>query len=168
MSMHLDLLLSNDWNVKAAHQDLGSVDETTLRYDVFLGDLVFQVNGVDFSARWGWIPLLDLAYGLKDMCDEIVSGEPETTFEFTESDAWLRLSRRGDAVEISASYVPETTLTEMRELCVSLTSAAREFFTRLEAHSPGIASNSSFQLMRDRVLATPNPNPKQIDGGRPN
>lgn len=86
MSMRLDFQLSADWNAKAAHHDLAIADESTLRYDVLLGDLILQINGVDFSAPWGWIPLLDLANGLKVMCDELLTGEPETVFEFTESD----------------------------------------------------------------------------------
>jgi hypothetical protein len=166
MSMNLDLQLSTYWNAKAAHHDLAAADESVLRYDVLLGDLILQINGVDFSARWGWIPLLDLAYSLKDMCDEILTGEPEAAFEFTESDAWLRFSRRGDAVEISASYVPQRTVIEMRDLCTLLTSSAQDFFTQIATENPGLASNPSFQRMRERVFATPAP--KQTSGARPN
>ncbi len=165
--MHLDLQLSTDWNAKAAaRHDLTTADESVLRYDVLLGDLILQVNGVDFSARWGWIPLLDLAYGLKDMGDEILTGEPEASFEFTESDAWLRFSRRGDAVEISASYVPQTTVVEMRDLSTLLTSAAQDFFTRIATQNPGLASNPSFERMRERVFGPPVPKP--TSSGRPN
>jgi hypothetical protein len=165
MSMHLSLQLSADWNAKAAHHDLATADESALRYDVLLGDLILEVNDVDLSARWGWIPLLDLAYSLKDMCDEILTGEPEAAFEFTESDAWLRFSRRGDAVEISASYVPQKTVIEMREFCPLLTSSAQDFFAQVATQNPGLTSNSSFQRMRERVLATPAP--KQTSGPRP-
>jgi hypothetical protein len=164
--MHFDLQLSANWNAKAAHHDLATADESALRYDVLLGDLILQFDGVDFSARWGWIPLLDLAYSLKDMCDEILTGEPEAAFEFTESDAWLRFSRQGDAVEISASYVPQKTVVEMRDFCALLTSSAQDFFTRVATQDPGLASNPSFQRMRERVFAAPTP--KQSSGAHLN
>lgn len=166
MSMHLDLQLSTDWNARVAHRDLATADESVLRYDVLLGDLILQINGVDFSARWGWIPLLDLACSLKDMSDEILTGEPEAAFEFTESDAWLQFSRRGDAVEVSASYVPQQSVVEARDLCTILTSAAQEFFTRVATQNPGLALNPSFDRMRQRVFGAPVP--KSTSGVRPN
>ena len=164
--MQLVLQLSADWNAKAATCDLATADESALRYDILLGDLMFQVNGVDLSARWGWIPLLDLAYCLKDMSDQILTGEPGSAFEFTESDAWLRLARRGAAIEISASYVPEKATANSRDLCGLLTSSAQDFFTRVAAQNPGLASNPSFQRMRERVFAAPAP--KHVTGARPN
>jgi hypothetical protein len=33
--------------------DLGVVDESTLHYDLFLGDVTFRVDEADMSASWG-------------------------------------------------------------------------------------------------------------------
>ncbi len=157
------LQLSTDWNAKAGQHDLATAGESELRYDVLLGDLVLEVNAVDFSARWGWIPLLDLAYSLKVMCDEILTGGPEATFEFTESDAWLRFARQGDAMEISANYVPQKAVVNIRDLCALLTSSAQDLSTRVTTQNPSHASNRSFQRMRQRVFSNPTPADSSVD-----
>jgi hypothetical protein len=41
--------------------DMRTADEGTLRYDLFLGDIIFFANGVDFSTNWAWVPILDAA-----------------------------------------------------------------------------------------------------------
>ncbi|MCV0336047.1 hypothetical protein [Microbacterium sp.] len=31
-------------------------------YSYFLGDIVFKVDDVDLSVRWGWVPVFDFAF----------------------------------------------------------------------------------------------------------
>lgn len=100
----LSYSLSSSWNERTADVDWASTDETTLRYKAFLGDQVFVVNGVDFSARWGWVPLLDFAACLVRIVRGLEAGESELVFEFTESDAQLRSNRQGNDVLITSSY----------------------------------------------------------------
>ena len=39
-----------------------SIDsDTKLHYYAFYGDITFIVDGADFSAKWGWVPVLDFA-----------------------------------------------------------------------------------------------------------
>jgi len=152
-SIHIELQLSAEWNSRSPHYDLRTPDEISLHYDLLLGDLILRANGVDFSAKWGWIPLLDLALGLREMCDEIAGGELETEFEFTESDAWLRFSKRGDSFEISASYARETTEVSLSEFRSSFTSAARVFFTTAESSNPELCASAEFQNLRDKVMS---------------
>jgi len=45
-------------------RELVSASESELRYSLFLGDVVFRVGDADFSANWGWVPVLDFALGL--------------------------------------------------------------------------------------------------------
>ncbi len=88
--------------------DLAEAEEWVLRYDLFLGDVIFMVYEVDLSARWGWVPVLDFALSLDSIVDSLAAGiAAEGLFEFTESDASIMFRRVGDAVEIDASYVPE-------------------------------------------------------------
>lgn len=96
--------LSPSWNRRAEDVDLRAASEMTLRYECFLGDIAFVVDGVDFSARWGWVPVLDLALGLRSIAGALVEGE-ERVFEFTESDATIVFRRHGGTVEVTASYV---------------------------------------------------------------
>lgn len=89
----LDYELSLGWDRRTTELKLRSADEMTLRYDCFLGDVVF-VDGVDFSARWGWVPVLDFALHLWAIAGGLVS-EAEELFEFTESDAAIEVSASG-------------------------------------------------------------------------
>jgi hypothetical protein len=35
----------------------------------------YKANGVDFSAKWGWVPLLDFAAALMTITEELESGQ---------------------------------------------------------------------------------------------
>jgi hypothetical protein len=97
--MHLDYRLNED-----RETDWSSVTEEDLRYRVALGNLVFHVGEKDFSADWGWIPLVDLAASFAEIVRKLEGGSASETFEFTESDAWVRFQRKGEKVLVSTSY----------------------------------------------------------------
>jgi len=97
--MHLDYRLSED-----RETDWSSVTEEDLRYRVALGNLVFRVGDKDFSADWGWIPLVDLAASFAEIVRKLEAGSASETFEFTESDAWVRFEKKGEKVLVSTSY----------------------------------------------------------------
>lgn len=97
--MHLDYQLSED-----RETDWSSVTEEDLRYRVALGNLIFHVGNKDFSADWGWIPLVDLAASFAEIARKLESGSTSEIFEFTESDAWVRFERKGEKVLVSTSY----------------------------------------------------------------
>src|SRR3712207_3536434 len=83
--IHLGYQLSPLWRARNSGADYQRADEGALRYDLFLGDVLFKIDEVDLSARWGWIPVIDFALTLHLMTDAL---EPNQTkiFEFTESD----------------------------------------------------------------------------------
>lgn len=62
--LKLDYALSPSWNA-CSTATLEDADETSLRYDCFLGDVIFLAFEVDLNARWGWVPVLDFALGLE-------------------------------------------------------------------------------------------------------
>jgi hypothetical protein len=97
--MHLDYRLKEDGDT-----DWSSATEEDLRYRVALGNLVFHIGNKDFSAAWDWIPLVDLAASFAEIVRKLEGGSASETFEFTESDAWVRFERKGDKVLVSASY----------------------------------------------------------------
>ena len=97
--MHLDYQLSED-----RETNWSSVTEEDLRYRVALGNLIFHVGNKDFSADWGWIPLVDLAANFAEIVRKLEGGSASETFEFTESDAWVRFERKGEKVLVSTSY----------------------------------------------------------------
>ena len=81
-------------------------DEEDFRYRVALGDLILQIGSKNFGTDWGWIPLIDLVAGFRHIANELRHSGRAETFEFTESESWLRFSRHGDQVIVTASYSP--------------------------------------------------------------
>ena len=97
--MHLDYRLNED-----RESNWSSATEEDLRYRLALGNLIFQVGDKDFGADWGWIPLIDLAASFAEIVRKLEGGSASETFEFTESDAWIRFERKGHEVLVSTSY----------------------------------------------------------------
>lgn len=138
--LRLDHSLSPTWTGPAVA--LADADESTLRYDCFLGDVTFTVFGVDLSAKWGWVPILDFALSLDSIVDVLAEGDgADAVFEFTESDAVISFRRVGDTVEIEASYVPGLAKVGYAHL----RGAAERFLLRvledLVSQHPGLGSN---------------------------
>lgn len=100
----LDYRLVRAWREDWPSPDLSTASPMDLRYDPFVGDIVLRIGDADFSAPWGWVPLIDFAAAL----DLIVRKLPRTQeegFDFTESGATLRFVLDGDLVTVTANYV---------------------------------------------------------------
>ncbi len=151
--LKLDYALSPSWNA-CPIAALDDADETSLRYDCFLGDVIFLVFEVDLSARWGWVPVLDLALGLDAVVDALGHDGAEKLFEFTESDATIAFRRAGDAVEIEASYVPGSA----RAGYVDLRSTTKQFLARavhdLVRQHPELRRNVFIKRLLDNIRVT--------------
>jgi hypothetical protein len=135
--------LSSSWNATAQIMDWAKADETTLRYRAFLGDQIFVVNGADFSAKWGWIPLLDFAAGLVAITRGLVAGEAEVAFDFTESDAHLQFNRQGSNTLITSSYSNATATVPMSELEQAASSYAERVLREAISLYPALKANHS-------------------------
>lgn len=93
--------------VKAVSIDLATADSSSLRYRLFPGDVFVRGEGVDLSAPWGWVPVLDFALSLAAI-GETLKRDGTERFEFTESSAALIFRRQGPHVQISSTYAPGT------------------------------------------------------------
>lgn len=131
--MHLDFRLNED-----RETDWSSVTEEDLRYRVALGNLIFRVGNKDFSANWEWIPLVDLAVSFAEIVRKLESGSRSETFEFTESDAWIRFEEKGGKIVVSTSYgegVGEIPLLELVEAIKSFRERLHEEIVRKHPHA---------------------------------
>jgi hypothetical protein len=131
--MHLDFRLNED-----TETDWASVTEEDLRYRVALGNLIFRVGDKDFSAAWEWIPLVDLVASFHEIVRKLESGSGSETFEFTESDAWIRFEKKDEKVLVSASYgegVGEIPLSELAETTKSFRERLRGELVRKHPHA---------------------------------
>lgn len=137
----LDYKLSADWN---PHElDLRSADEMTLRYDAFPGDIVFRVDDADFSAQWGWVPILDFALALRTIVERL-DGHDRELFEFTESGATIAFRRDNGPIEISTSYAAAIARTPLFELSNAVDAFVERLAGALEEKHPELADNESF------------------------
>jgi hypothetical protein len=134
--MHLDYQLKED-----SETDWSSVTEEDLRYRVALGNLIFHVGNKDFSAAWDWIPLVDLAASLAEIVRKLEGGSASQTFEFTESDAWIRFERKGEKVLVSTSYGEGEGEIALRSATEAVKSFRERLWSELVRKHPQAAHN---------------------------
>ena len=151
----LSFELSESWNRGSSGLDLRAADETTLRYRCFLGDVAFKVGDADFSARWGWVPVLDFAMSLRAIAASMVdAAKAEQTLEFTESDAEIGFEREGPIVKIEANYVPATAVVSYVDLSVAVEGFVARVVRELEQCFPPLAENAFVaRLARDLAVS---------------
>jgi hypothetical protein len=144
--MHLDFHLKED-----RETDWSAVTEEDLRYRVALGDLIFHIGQKDFGAAWGWIPLVDLAASFREILRKLEGGTLSETFEFTESDAWIRFERKGEKVLVTTSYgegLGENSLTALSEAAKSF---REELHKELVKRYPQAAHNAAVKKLLGAV-----------------
>jgi hypothetical protein len=86
--------------------DLAKATEVDFRFRVALGDLILAAPPNDFSARWGWVPLIDFVVSVREILSHLKRGGTRSQFEFTESEATLTFARHGADLVLRANYAP--------------------------------------------------------------
>jgi len=146
--IHLDYTLSPSWKRNWEDVNLAEATESDLLYRVLLGDISFKTDSNDFSAKWGWIPVIDFAASLRRIAGELAGRDGvENTFDFTESGAVLRFKRAGDAILISASYAPDQACVPLTEFTAAVESFSRRVASELSQQFPPLRGNKSFQQL---------------------
>lgn len=132
--------------------DWSNASAVALRYECFLGDIRMKVAGVDFSTHWQWVPVLDFGLSLCSLLDSLQDGEVRI-FEFTESEAAIRMRRVGDLIDVEATYVKGRASVSYRVLLESARDFAEHLIARLIAEYPELATNTEFRA--EVARATP-------------
>ena len=135
-----------------ADRELVSASESELRYSLFLGDVVFRVDDADFSANWGWVPVLDFALGLEHAVRELLQGKEEAEFEFTESDSAIRFQRDEGDVFVSASYAPQRAVVNLEDLVKAVRVFRKRVVDDLSLIHPQLRMNSTMRNLIDGTL----------------
>ena len=117
--------------------------EWMLRYCYFLGDLVLQVDGVDFSTDWGWVPVWDAALSFRAILTSIRPGESRQ-FEFTESEAIVRFDRSDHDVWVTSSYALGRARVALVDFQVAANSLVNQMRSQLASDWPALVNNPSF------------------------
>jgi len=99
-------IFSNSYEQSDVSYD--SIDDTALRYSLFLGSLSLEIKSSRIELDWEWIPLLDFAVCFLSFYLEFFGkNDLKKQFEFTESDGLLFVERVGSKISISTSYSDE-------------------------------------------------------------
>lgn len=95
--------------------DYRTVGTSTLRHDLFCGDVYLADVDEDreLSTGWGWLPVLDFAWALCDIAERLgrdplgsrSPGPHRAEIDFTESADLMRFERRFGTVEVTADWV---------------------------------------------------------------
>lgn len=146
--IRLDYKFAPAWSSKTQLTDLSVVDEAALRYDLLLGDIVFETDSCDFSAPWGWIPIIDFSVSLRQIIDDIAAHRSVgAVFEFTESDATLRFERTNDKLMISASYVHCVSEVPLDEFVSAVDLLLRHLIRSIEQTYPSLLQNKKLPAL---------------------
>ncbi|HEY3480752.1 MAG TPA: hypothetical protein VGL02_17800 [Streptomyces sp.] len=95
--------------------DYRRADVRALRHDLFCGDVYVAEGERELSTGWGWVPVLDFAWALCDIVEELDrdprgsrAARPQyAEFDFTESTDRLRFVRRFGHVDVTADWEPD-------------------------------------------------------------
>jgi hypothetical protein len=139
--------------------DYRTADVRTLRHDLFSGDVYVADEEAELSTTWGWVPVLDFAWALCDIVEELDQDPAgsrsarvqSAELDFTETADRLRFARRFGWVEIRADWVEDERLTVRHE---DLRREARDFLHDLiedlnDMHE-GLAANPALWLLATR------------------
>lgn len=79
-----------------------------LFHHVLTGNLFVVGGAVDLGARFGWIPMLNVALQLDAIAEVLTEPTGSAAYEFTESEDRLWFVRSGSEVRVSATYADGT------------------------------------------------------------
>lgn len=136
-------MITLDYAIREApppDRDLAAVDQGTIHYNLFVGDVVFRIGQADMSASWGWIPIIDFAVGLHRIASEIESSG-EQSFEFTESESRIDFVLRDQSIEIRSTYAAAEATVSMEEFRSATGAFLRRVLDDLTKRYPGLAHN---------------------------
>jgi hypothetical protein len=140
--VHLDFAISERSDT-LFWRDPSIASEAELRYDFLLGDLFIRVDALDFSAPWGWIPLLDAAACLYGAVQDLEAGQQRSQFVFTENAETISFERESlERVSVSCTYVSGRTSVAIRELHFATVNFSRRLLNEAITRYPTLRLNS--------------------------
>ena len=139
MAIEIDYRLSPRWS-HTQPVTCDDIQSGQLHYELFLGDITFRIEGADFSATWGWIPVLDFALQLYAIAEELPIVRSRS-FRFTESDAQIMFSVDRQYVRVDSNYGTGRGVVAYHEFRQAMESFARRVVSELDDRCPGLARN---------------------------
>lgn len=145
--LELTCRLSQLHNTKIESINLATIDEIALRYDLFLGDIAFTADNCDFSANWGWVPIVDFMACMNAIVIDLLNDVRLLHFEFTESDAKITFRNDGSMIRIASTYADGSCHVSLEEFARKVISETRRLREELLASYPELSANPVFDKL---------------------
>ena len=119
-----------------------------LLYHVVTGDLVVRGPSVDLSARFGWIPLLNVAMQFASFPQRLAKPKSWAVLEFTESEDQLVFIRVDDTIRITASWTGDSVDVHVERVLAALSAFRTWAFTESVSRHPCLAERPAFRTLQ--------------------
>lgn len=130
-------------------KNITKADDMSLRYSLFLGDVVLKDGVSEIDLSWGWIPLLDFAFSLLLTCTKLDKKDDALDqFDFTESDDILNFHKTGRSIRVSTSFSDEEIYTDFEFFKTEVYRTHHELTNSIIERNPEILNNESFGKYR--------------------
>lgn len=145
----LDYQFSKYGLKKLENLNMKFLDRTDLEYRKFGCDIIFRVNGHNFDAKWGWIPLFEFAKYMYLIIRNLSVNQTKD-YDFTECGDYFRFERTEfSKVIITVNYnnvddVVQTTEANYQELLSVVSSFYDKVFLDLQTRWPDLLENPLF------------------------
>ncbi|MFD5424266.1 hypothetical protein [Streptomyces sp. NPDC127084] len=139
--------------------DLATVSRADLRWYYFLGHLSITHSGTEIGPPWGWVPLFDAMYCVRQVMDFAQGGDALGRIDFTENDESISFERdQAGGLRMSPSYLAAES--ELRCPAAEFLSAGTGFIRtqllRVMTDYPDLTRNHDTRaLARDVGLEVP-------------
>ena len=121
-----------------------------LLWHVVTGDLIVTGPPIDLSARFQWIPLLNVAMQSHDIAARLAKPESFAVLEFTESEDQLVFIRLDDVVRITATWTGESVHIGVHTVRTALEEFRRWAFVEALRRHPCLEHSNEFcRLLND-------------------
>lgn len=102
--------------------EIEDISDDEISYSFLLGNVSLISSDIKIEMDWEWIPLLDFAYCLKTISNNIAINEKSNEcFEFTENAETIEFSKEVNQLKISASFSPVVILTTVKDFEIATT-----------------------------------------------
>lgn len=120
------------------------IDDVSLGYWCFLGDIVLTTDDADLSMRWGWLPILGFALQMTHAAHAIQRGKPHT-LEILGSDRCLHFTPRGNRIEIVTDDSERPAFVSPSELVEASDQMLSRLRAEVEGRHPGLLTNRRYR-----------------------
>ena len=151
--LKLTCRLSPAQQAKMPSIELSMIDEIALRYDLFLGDIVFKGDNYDFSTNWGWVPIVDFMACMNLIVIELLKDVGTSHFEFTESDAKITFINDGSMIRIECTYADGSCQVSLEEFARNVVMETRRLRRELLGACPTLSGNPIFDKLLPQAAA---------------